>query len=49
MAWTFGSLYGLHEEVVGVGFIFINPNAFADIHLPLYIPIIPGYVNIKMI
>ena len=49
LAWTFGSLYGLHEEVVGVGFTFINPNALANVHLPLHIPVIPGFVNIIMI
>ena len=36
LAWTFGSLYGLHEEVVGVGLTFISPTALANIHLPLH-------------
>jgi hypothetical protein len=35
LAWAFGGLDGLDEEVIGVGFASLGAGAFADVHLPL--------------
>lgn len=47
LTWTFGSLYGLHEEVVGVGLTFINPTALADVHFTTTYSISPLSVKEK--
>ena len=48
LTWTFGSLYGLHEEVVGVGLTFINPTALADVHFTTTYSIRPLSVKEKL-
>ena len=35
LAWPFRGQYRLDQRVVGVGFVFVNPLGFSDIHLTL--------------
>lgn len=48
LARTFGSLNRLDQQVVGVGFAFVDSRSFANVHSPLRIALKPVTVNIKL-
>src|SRR5215471_5864401 len=48
LARTVGSLNGLDQQVVGVGFPFVDSGSFANVHSPLHLTSMAAMVNIKV-
>jgi hypothetical protein len=48
LARTLGSLHRLHQQVVGVGFPFVDSGSFANVHSPLHLTCVAVTVNINV-